>query len=85
MPTVSHIDGVDVDMYYNDHDPPHVHFVTADDVIRIRLKDRGIMSGSGSPATLRKIDKWMVGHMHELWVNWRRARRGETLHDIVGV
>ena len=49
MPTISRFYGILVQMYYSDHNPPHVHVVYGDDRAAIEIESLRILAGDLPP------------------------------------
>jgi hypothetical protein len=71
-------------MFYDDHNPPHLHARYGRARALIRLSDREIIAGELPRTALRLVREWMVAHSGELQENWRRARAQEPLERIAG-
>ena len=60
MPTIDTLDGIDINVYSGDHNPPHIHAVYNEHEVRIDLKTGKPLIGGTMPiAQLRKINKWL--------------------------
>jgi len=81
MPVISRFYGIVIEMYFNDHNPPHFHakysgsealFSFSGDIIEGSLPNRA--------STL--VKDWILLHRSELEDNWVKARAGEPLSSI---
>ncbi len=69
-------------MYFDDHEPPHIHVRHAEGAGKIRIDTLEVIDST----LARGISAWSScgqnSHQDELAENWRRARAGEALNDI---
>lgn len=75
MPTFFIIDGIKVDLYFNDHAPPHFHakYAEYEDLIAIRNSTK--LRGNLPTRQHKKIKKWAKEHRKVLMEIW------EELHS----
>lgn len=60
MPTIDTIDGIDINVYNGDHNPPHIHAIYNEYEVRINIKTGKQLTGGSMPnAQLRKIERWL--------------------------
>ncbi|MGP0092169.1 MAG: DUF4160 domain-containing protein [Xanthobacteraceae bacterium] len=71
-------------MFYDDHNPPHLHARYGRARALVRLSDGEIISGELPPTAKRMVREWTVARREELVENWRRARAHEPLERIAG-
>lgn len=83
MPTVARFQGLVVRMYYDDHPPPHFHVAWEDSEVSFSIRGQ-LIEGEVSPNVTRLVRRWAFTHRKELFENWFRARRRETLVRIPG-
>ena len=60
MPTIAWFYGIMIQMYYNDHEPPHFHARYGDAKAVVRLSDGEIISGELPPTATRLIRQWAL-------------------------
>ena len=84
MPTIAFFYGMAIQMFFNDHNPPHFHVRYGSAKALIRISDGRIMSGELPPTARRLVQDWAATRRIELDENWRRARNGEPLERIAG-
>ena len=58
MPTVASFDGIKIEMYFDEHPPPHFHARYAEFVAQIGIMDLNVIKGSLPPAQLRAVREW---------------------------
>jgi hypothetical protein len=73
MPQVSRFRGISVEMYHDDHPPPHFHVYYADESAIIELETVRIMGGRLSPRIHRLVIEWGRRRRAQLRENWRRV------------
>jgi len=74
MPTFFIIDGIKVDLYHNDHVPPHFHAKYAEYENLISIKKMEKMKGNLPTKQQRKIMKWAKEHQDILMEIWESLR-----------
>ncbi len=82
MPIVSRFFGIIIRMYYNEHNPPHLH---AEYQGRNAIFDfsGNIVKGSLSSKTAtRLVRDWIDLHASELEKDWLLAQSGKELENI---
>ena len=84
MPTISLFYGIAIQMFYNDHAPPHLHARYGRAKALVRLSDGEIISGELPPTAARMVREWTLARRAELEENWRRARAHEELEKVAG-
>jgi hypothetical protein len=70
MPEVSRFYGIIVRMFYNDHNPPHIHVEYQEYEATVELES-GIVKGEMPRRALKLIYEWIDIHIEELLVNWK--------------
>ena len=66
MPTIEIIDGVKINIYANEHVPPHFHAIYAEYEALIRIEDMEIMKGELPAAQYKKIRQGLAGKAQAL-------------------
>jgi hypothetical protein len=84
MPTIAYFYGIAIQMFYNDHSPPHLHARYGRARAIVRLADGEIISGELPPTAARIVREWTLARRAELEENWRRARAHEALERVAG-
>jgi hypothetical protein len=84
MPTISTFYGIMIQMFFNDHNPPHFHARYGRAKALIRLSDGEIIAGDLPPTARLLVREWALARRAELEENWRRARSGEPLEKVAG-
>ena len=81
MPEISSFYGIVIYMYFNEHNPPHVHVKYADFNAIVTIED-GIVTGSLPRRALNLVYDWLDLHKDELMENWRRLENCESFLKI---
>ena len=82
LPTVSRFFGIEIRMYYEDHEPPHFHAHYADTSAVIAIESLAALRSDLPRRAYRMILEWAIEHRPELRENWQRARDHEPLTRI---
>lgn len=72
MPTIGTTDGIKIQVFADDHNPPHFHAVTAEFEVLVRLSDMQVMQGSMRRSDLDKVIAWANAHRQEIENEWNR-------------
>ena len=81
MPVISRFYGILIVMYFNDHNPPHLHAKYSGDEARFDF-DGNMLEGALPRRASKIVVEWIVLHREELNDNWERARTGQPLLPI---
>ncbi|MBO4382497.1 MAG: DUF4160 domain-containing protein [Clostridia bacterium] len=81
MPTISMFYGIEIQMYYNDHLPPHFHAYYQGEEAIFSL-DGTLIKGSLARRACRLVQDWAELHIQELERNWDLAREKAALEKI---
>jgi uncharacterized protein DUF4160 len=84
MPTIAYFYGIAIQMFYNDHSPPHLHARYGRAKAVIRLSDGEIIAGELPLLATRLVRDWTLARRAELDENWRRARAQLPLEKVAG-
>ena len=82
MPEISRFFGIIVRMYFDDHDPPHIHVEHQSNKVLLDFQGnilRGILQ---SRTALRLVREWIDIHRDELEADWSLARAGREINKI---
>jgi hypothetical protein len=82
MPEISRFFGIIIQMYYNDHEPPHFHVRYSGQRALIAIEDLSVLSGKLTPRALGLVREWAQLHRAELAEDWRLARTDSELMPI---
>ena len=77
MPTISTFYGILVQMFWNDHPPPHFHVRYSDSRARVSIEELKIISGELPRTAERLVLEWAELHQAELMANWLLCKHQE--------
>jgi hypothetical protein len=75
MPIISTFYGILIQMFWNDHPPPHFHVRYADARARVSIHDLQLISGALPRTAERLVLEWAQLHQAELMENWLLCER----------
>lgn len=81
MPTISMFYGILIRMYYDDHNPPHIHAIYGEDRACYNF-DGEVIEGSLPKRQHRLVAAWIEIHKDELNADWQLAHDGELMFKI---
>jgi Domain of unknown function (DUF4160) len=84
MPTIAWFYGITIQMFYDEHPPPHFHARYGQAKALVRLSDGEIIAGELPPTAARMVRQWALARSAELQDNWRRAREHLPLEKVSG-
>ena len=84
MPTIAWFYGIAIQMYYNDHNPPHFHARYGSAKAILRISDGEIIAGRLPSTANRLLKDWAVARRQELEHNWECGRTGQLMQKIAG-
>ena len=82
MPEISRFLGIIIQMYYNDHEPPHFHVRYSGMKAIISIESLSLLKGKLSPRALGLVTEWAALHRAELIADWNLARTDSQLNPI---
>lgn len=81
MPTISMFYGVIIRMFFDDHNPPHIHAIYGKDKAIYNL-DGEVLEGEIPNKKHKLVVAWIEIHKDELTANWELAHNDEPLFKI---
>jgi hypothetical protein len=84
MPELSRFYKIIIQMYYDDvgqHHKPHIH-VFYNEYDAVIALDGELLAGSLPAKELKLVEAWIVIHETELYNNWNKAVKKESLDKI---
>ena len=85
MPSLSFFHGILVQMFWDDHPPPHFHVRYAGCRGRYGIAPLIKLSGDIPPGAERLILQWALLHQVDLLSSWDMCERGDTPLKIPGL
>lgn len=74
MPSISWFYGISIQMFFNDHAPPHFHASYGDEDVMISIETGEVLRGEIPRRALRLVRDWTLLYRAELMANWERAQ-----------
>lgn len=72
MPTIGITDGIKIQVFADDHNPPHFHAVIAEYEVLLRIDNLEILQGVMRRSDLDKVRIWANAHRREIEDEWNR-------------
>ena len=72
MPVVKRFGGFLIAMYFEDHNPPHVHVVWPDDEAFVAIVDGEVLAGAIPAKFRRKALDWIAENREMLMTLWTK-------------
>jgi hypothetical protein len=82
MPVISSFFGIIVRMYYNEHNPPHIHVEFQMKKAVVDFKGNILKGGLESRTALKLVREWIDLHSVELLDDWNAACAGRSIKKI---
>jgi hypothetical protein len=82
MPTISMFFGIVIQMYINDHAPPHFHVRYAEHMAQININTLDIIKGNLPKRVMSLVQEWGQNHQNELMENWELCTRMKLPNNI---
>lgn len=82
MPKISAFFGIIIRMYYDEHNPPHLHAEFQGNAAVLDFCGNAIRGDLRSRTALRLVRDWIDLHVVELEEDWELARAGRALNEI---
>lgn len=85
MPTISLFYGISIQMFYDDHPPPHLHARYNEFKARYEISTGDLLSGELPKQAHRLVQEWISLNRQSLADNWARMEKGEPMEYIEGL
>lgn len=72
MPTIHRIGNILIQVYANDHNPPHFHVATPERRAMIRIDSLALLAGSLAARDYRRVCEWAAQNRRLLIDEWSR-------------
>ena len=82
MPTICVFYGIVIQMFWQDHAPPHFHALYAEHEALIDLRDLRVMRGSLPRRAMTLVLEWATEHRNELMEDWNLCSQLQTPKPI---
>ncbi len=74
MPTVIYIDGIRIEIYTDDHPPPHFHVWFGGRRAKFDMATGNMLKGRLDKRSVRKVQRWMELNRDLLMQVWNDSR-----------
>jgi len=81
MPTISMFYGIIISMYFNDHNPPHIHAKYQNEKAIFDL-DGNLIDGTFPKKQTKLVVAWIEIHQDAIAANWELAQNKQPLYKI---
>jgi hypothetical protein len=82
MPEISRFYGIVIQMYGEDHPPPHFHARYGSQAAMIGINPIGVLHGTLERRALSMVLEWAALHQEELLTNWKLLEADRMLAKI---
>ena len=70
MPTISLFYGIAIQMFWQDHAPPHFHALYGEDEVLVDIRTLDVLEGRLPKRALVLVLEWAAEHRAELMEDW---------------
>ena len=74
--------GVLIQMFWQDHAPPHFHALYGEDEVLINIRTLEVIQGAMPRRALALVLEWAQEHRAELMENWELCTHNQSLKII---
>ena len=82
MPTISVFFGIVIKMFFDDHNPPHLHAEHQGEMAVFDFRGNILAGDIRSRTAVRLIREWIDLHQTELTENWEDLQNGRGFRKI---
>ena len=82
MPEISRFFGIIIAVFYDDHNPPHIHARYNGKKVAIEIKTLRVLEGEIQPRALGLVMEWATLHKEELMQDWELAKSNKPPKKI---
>lgn len=82
MPTISTFYGILIQMYWNDHAPPHFHALYGEFEALVSIQTLAVMEGTLPRRALSLVLEWAQEHRAELFEDWELCEHNQQPKKI---
>ena len=82
MPTISRFYGIVIQMFWNDHAPPHFHALYSEFEVIVNILTLEVISGTMPRRASALVLEWASLHRNELIEDWQLCEQNQTLKKI---
>lgn len=82
MPEICRFFGIIIYIFYNEHQPPHLHAIYGEYEALITIGGLSILSGELPPRALGLVIEWASLHQEDLKKAWNQALNHQKIDKI---
>jgi hypothetical protein len=82
MPEISRFFGISIRMFFDEHNPPHIHAEYQGHKAVFDLNGNIMQGDLGSRTATRLVREWIDLHVDELRADWELAQTGQEINKI---
>ncbi len=82
MPEISRFFGIIIRMFFDEHNPPHIHAEHQGNKAVLDLNGNIIRGNIKSRTAIKLVREWIDLHVTELQVDWELAQAGKDIKKI---
>lgn len=82
MPEISRFFGIVIYMYFEDHNPPHIHVRYQGKKAMFDFNGNILGGDLGSRTATKLVREWIDFHVTDLQKDWELARNGRSIERI---
>jgi hypothetical protein len=82
MPEISRFFGIIIRMFFDEHNPPHIHTEYQGPKAVFDLNGNIMQGDLGSRTASRLVREWIDLHVDELRADWELAQTGREINKI---
>lgn len=82
MPEISRFLGIIIKMFYDEHNPPHIHAFYGNYKATFSIRTGQMIEGRFPPKKSALVTAWVVIHENELMNNWKAMTEGKKANKI---
>lgn len=82
MPTISTFYGILIQMYWNDHAPPHFHALYGEFEALVSIQTLDVIEGTLPRRALSLVLEWAQEHRAELFEDWELCEHNQQPKKI---
>ena len=84
MPTISIFFGFIIQMYWRDHNPPHIPVWYQGREALVSIETGEVIAGALPRTAVKLIREWVELHRSELTINWENGRERRAFNAVPG-
>ncbi len=82
MPSICEFMGIKIYIYYDEHNPPHIHVIGAGIEAVLSINDGSVREGALPPRLKKVVAGWIAKERGALLENWNRTGEHKPLFKV---